>query len=126
MMRLLLDAGAFIAFERGDVMIRARLTAARRSGADLVTSAPVVGQVWRDGRRQALLAALIPAVDVVAPDVDAAKRAGELLARSRTRDVVDALLVVLARDGDTILTSDPRDIGALVAAASVRASVIAT
>lgn len=126
MIRVLLDAGAFIAFERGDAMLRARLTAARRSGADLVTAAPIVGQVWRDGRRQALLAGLIPAVDVVAPDVESAKRAGELLARSRTRDVVDALLVVLARDGDTILTSDPRDIGVLVAAASVRATVVAT
>jgi hypothetical protein len=62
--------------------------------------------------------------DVEAPDEAAARRAGELLARTRTRDVVDALLVGLARAGDTILTSDPKDIAMLVAAAGARVTVL--
>src|SRR5262245_17691271 len=103
MSRLVLDAGAFIAFERGDVSVRARLAAARTLGMEIVTTAPVVGQVWRDGRRQALLARLVPAVRVVAPDVAAARRAGELLAQSRSDDVVDALVVGLVRATDVIL-----------------------
>lgn len=124
MSRLVLDAGAFIAFERGDGPMRARLAAARRKSLELITTSPVVAQVWRDGRRQVLLGLLIAATRVEAPDDAAARRAGLLLARSKTRDVVDALLVGLARDGDTIITSDQRDIAPLLVAARVRAAVL--
>ncbi|HTJ84673.1 MAG TPA: hypothetical protein VL400_23300, partial [Polyangiaceae bacterium] len=65
---MVLDAGAFVAFERGDVRMRARLAAARKLGLEIVTTAPVVGQVWRDGRRQALVATLLAATRVDAPD----------------------------------------------------------
>jgi uncharacterized protein YaiI (UPF0178 family) len=68
---------------------------------------------------------LIAATKVDAPDEIAAKRAGELLAVTGTSDVVDALLVGLARDRDVILTSDPDDIEPLVAAARIRATVFA-
>jgi uncharacterized protein YaiI (UPF0178 family) len=125
MSRVVLDAGAFVAFERGDVRMRARLAATRRLGLELVTSSPVVGQVWRDGRRQALLARLIAATNVTAPTEPTARRAGELLAKTKTRDVVDALIVGCAGDGDTIVTSDPNDIELLVAAAGVKATVVA-
>lgn len=124
MSRLVLDAGAFIAFERGDGPLRARLAAARQKSLELITTSPVVAQVWRDGRRQVLLGLLIAATRVEAPDDAAARRAGLLLARSKTRDVVDALLVGLARDGDTIITSDQRDIAPLLVAARVRAAVL--
>ena len=123
MTRLILDAGAFVAFERGDNTVRAHLAAARRLNVDVITSSPVVGQVWRDGRRQALLARLVSGVEIHAPDAAAARRAGDLLAKTKSDDVVDALVVVLARDGDTILTSDPKDIGVLVAAKGARVSV---
>lgn len=123
-MRLVLDAGAFVAFEKGDVRLRARLAAARRLGFDLVTTSPVIGQVWRDGRKQALLPALIAGTAVDAPTDHAARRAGELLARTGTRDVVDALLVGRVQNGDTVLTSDPQDIEALLGAARVRATVM--
>jgi hypothetical protein len=42
---------------------------------------------------------------------------GELLARAGRRDVVDAALVLLASDGDQIVTSDPGDIEPLARAA---------
>jgi hypothetical protein len=122
---LVLDAGAFVAYERADPRTRAHVLAARRLELDLVTSSPVVSQVWRDGRRQAVLASLLRSVRVDAPDELAARRAGELLARTRTADAVDALLVGLAHHGDAILTSDPDDIEALLAAAGTRATVIA-
>jgi predicted nucleic acid-binding protein len=125
MSRLVLDAGAFIAFERGEVAVRARLAAARRLGISVVTTSPVVGQVWRDGRRQALLARLLAATQVWAPDEAAARRAGEILARTGAHDVVDALLVGLARDGDTVVSGDRDDITRLLAAAGVRAAVVA-
>jgi predicted nucleic acid-binding protein len=125
MRRLVLDAGALIAFERGDARLRARLTAARRLGMDVVTTSPVVGQVWRDGRRQALLARLLAATRVHAPTEEAARQAGEILARGGGSNVVDALVVGLADDGDTILTGDVDDVSRLLAAWGRRATVAA-
>ena len=124
MSRLILDAGAFVAFEKGDTGVRARLAAARRLGMEVATTSPVVGQVWRDGRQQALLARLVSAARVDAPDVAAARRAGEMLAKTKCHDVVDALVTGLARHGDTILTSDPTDIHSLLAATRTRANVV--
>lgn len=121
----MLDAGAFLAFDKGDARVRAYLAAARRLGVDLVTTSPVVAQVWRNGRRQALLARLLSATRVEPPDESAARRAGELLAKTRTADVVDAMVAGLARDDDRILTSDPDDLRALLTAARVHAVVIA-
>jgi hypothetical protein len=124
MTRLILDAGAYVAFEKGDADVHARIVAARRLGFELATTSPVIGQVWRDGRKQALLARLIAATNIDAPSELAARRAGELLAKTRTRDVVDALLVGHLRDGDTVLTSDPDDIERLLDASGVRASIV--
>lgn len=124
--RLVLDAGAFVAFERGDKRVRAHLAAARTLGLDLVTTAPVIAQVWRDGRKQALLAKLAAATRVVPPDESAARRAGELLARTRTNDVVDALVAVLTRNGDTRLTSDPADLRRLLDAAGIRGAIVSS
>jgi hypothetical protein len=123
MTRLLLDAGAFVAFEKGDVRTRARLSAARKLGLEVVTTAPVVGQVWRSGR-QVLLTRLLAATRVEAPDELAARRAGELLAKTHTSDVVDALVVGLAKNGDTIITSDPDDLRVLATAARVAANIV--
>lgn len=39
---------------------------------------------------------------------------GALIAQAGTSDVADAALCQLARDGDTILTSDPHDIAQLL------------
>jgi hypothetical protein len=103
--------------------VRALLTAARKLGMDVVTSAPVVGQVWRDGRRQALVARLLAGTRVHAPDEVAARAAGEALAATRTSDVVDALLAVLTQDGDTVLTSDPGDLERLLTARRMRANI---
>jgi hypothetical protein len=117
---LVLDAGAFIAWERGDRTIRAHLEAARRLGLTLLTTSPVIAQVWREGSRQALLARLIKSVDVAAPTLADAQRAGELCRITRTTDVVDALLVIASPIASTVLTSDPADITALVEAAQSR------
>ena len=123
MSRLVLDAGAFVAYEKGDARMRARLTAARKHDIEVVTSAPVVGQVWRSPR-QVDLARLLPGIRVDAPGETAARRAGELLAKTKTTDVVDALVVVLARDHDTIVTSDEIDLRRLVEAADLDVTLV--
>ncbi len=122
-MRLVLDAGALVAIEKADESMRRQLRAAQRLGLELVTTSPVVAQVWR-GPRQANLARMLVATRVDAPDESAARRAGELLAKTKTRDVVDALVVGLARDDDTIVTSDPDDIRVLVEAAGVDVKIV--
>ena len=54
-----------------------------------------------------------------------AHEAGRLLGRTKTRDVVDAVVVTTAlRQGAAILTSDPEDIERLVRASGREAAVI--
>ena len=52
------------------------------------------------------------------------RRAGVLLARAGTDDPIDATVVLVAENGDRILTSDRTDIERLVAASGVRAAVV--
>ena len=56
---VVLDAGALIAFEKGDARMRALCREALRTRARLVVPAGVVAQVWRDGARQVLLRGLL-------------------------------------------------------------------
>jgi len=92
----------------------------------LSTSAGVVAQVWRDGRKQPLLAKVLAGVAVrgLTPPDD--KATGELLAAAGSRDVVDAHLVLCVEPGDTILTGDRDDIQRLVSARRVPATLVHT
>jgi len=122
---LVLDAAALLAVERGDRPMMARLRAAQLHGLDLRTSAIVLGQVWRSGEgRQARLARFLRAVDSRSVDEQMGRRAGVLLARAGTDDPIDATVVLVAENGDRILTSDRTDIERLVAASGVRAAVV--
>ncbi len=124
-MRLILDAGAFIALGRDDRAIWRRLKAARRTGQLPVTHGGVVGQVWRGGgARQALLARALNGIDVRALDEQLGRRSGALLARTGTSDVIDAALVLLAEDTDHIATSDLSDLRVLAEAADRHVELI--
>jgi len=120
---IVLDAGAFIAVENNDRMMMARLREAQRQNRALRSSAIVIAQVWR-GARQANLARLLQSVDVVPVDEPTARAAGTLLAKTGTVDPVDAALVLVAQNGDHILTSDPADISVLVTACGRRVAVV--
>lgn len=123
-MSLVLDAGALIAVDRGDRYVLTLLKREVDQGRAPVTHGGVFGQVWRGGPRQARLAQLVGALDVRALDLVLGRESGALLARSRRADVVDAALVLLAVDGDQILTSDPGDIAPLAAAAGLHVDVV--
>jgi len=115
---LVLDAGAFVAVERGDRDLIAIVKRERRANRAPLTSGGVVGQVWRGGHgRQANLARLLAGVDVQPIDEGVGRRIGILLAAAGGDDVVDAAVVLLAHDGDEILTGDPDDLRALAEAA---------
>jgi hypothetical protein len=88
-------------------------------GAAMITSGGVVAQVWRGVPRQANLARLLGGTEVRALDQAAARRVGELLGITSTRDVVDADVALLAHSEDTLLTSDPGDLSRLLDALAV-------
>jgi hypothetical protein len=124
-MSLILDAGALIAVERADRDTVALIKQELLNRRSPVTHGGIVGQVWRGGSgRQAHLARLIPALDVVPLDEVLGRRAGVLLGRSRMEDVVDAALVLLAADGDSLLTSDPDGITPLARTAALHIDII--
>jgi len=124
-LRLILDAGALVAVERGDREVVALIKRELTAGRAPVTHSGVVGQVWRGGSgRQAPLARLLPGLEIVGIDEALGRRAGLLLGKARLSDVVDAALVVLAADGDSVLTSDVQDLRRLVEAADTHVDLV--
>jgi len=122
---LVLDAGAFVAVERGSRDVVALIKRERLAGRPPVTSGGVVAQVWRGGSgRQAPVARLLAGTDVAPIDDRLGRRAGTLLARSGQSDAIDATVVCLAADGDDILTSDPGDLRALAQAAEIHVELV--
>ncbi len=71
----------------------------------------VTAQAWRDGRRQAQLA---QALGDCRPEIlsdELARKAGELCRRSRTADIVDAVVIESAtRRNDDVYTGDTGDL----------------
>ena len=124
-MRLVLDSGALIAIEKGDRSMWRRLKTAQVAGMIPICHGGVVGQVWRGrGPREAFLATALAAIDVRPLDETLGRTAGALLAIAKRRDVIDAALVLLARDGDSIVTSDPDDIEPLARASGRHVEII--
>lgn len=108
-----LDAGALIAFERNDRRVIAAFRVALDARIKLTVPAPVVGQVWRDGARQARLARLLASSGVVVEPLDdhRARAAGQLCGITSTKDVTDAAVVLGAKErGDRVFTSDVGDL----------------
>jgi len=110
----LYDAGALIAIDRNDRRMWARYQVALDDGRDIRVPAVVVGQAWRDSRRQVRLGKFLVSCHVDPVGLETAKAAGILCGRAGTSDVVDATVVVTAATtGAAIWTSDPEDIRAL-------------
>jgi hypothetical protein len=110
---LTLDTGALIAFERNDRLTVGLLKKALQAEVDIVVPAGVVGQAWRDGRRQVQLGRLLENEALSIEDLDEmrAKAAGQLCGVTKTHDVIDASVVLCARTRKhRVLTSDPDDL----------------
>jgi hypothetical protein len=113
---LVLDAGALVALDRNERAMWVRLKGAQIDGELPRTHAGVLGQVWRGGPRQARLARALGGVEVQPLDESTGRSAGRLLALAGLSDVIDAAVVLLAEDGDEIVTVDHEDIEQLAAA----------
>jgi len=122
---LVLDAGALVALERLDREVVALVKRERLAGRAPVTHGGIVGRVWRGGSgRQANLARLLPGITILPLDDALGRRVGVLLGQTRTTDVVDAAIALLADDGDELLTSDPNDLVPLVEATGKHVEII--
>jgi hypothetical protein len=95
------------------VRMRVLVETAFLQGRRLIITTGVVAQVWRNGARQARVAALVHdrRLEIVPLSLDGAKAVGVLCGRSGARDVVDGHVALLAASLDgVVVTSDPADI----------------
>src|ERR1022692_943309 len=90
-MKAVLDAGALVAVDRRDRLIGAQLRVLQQQGTPIRVSSAVVGQVWRDGRKQAILARVLAGVGVEALGKDDGKRIGDLVLPSEPGDIRELL-----------------------------------
>jgi predicted nucleic acid-binding protein len=121
--RVVYDTGVLIAAECGERQVWAEHRVLLETGLVPLVPAPVVAQASRTPR-QAQLHRLLRGCEVVPLDEAAAHRAGALLGKSGTRDVVDASVAVSAIDHDAnVVSDDARDIARLLAAARSRVKV---
>ena len=119
---IVLDAGALIALDRGNKRMIALLDRALAQGRAFRVPAGVVGQAWRNGRVQVALARFLLSeeVKIVPLDEQLARSCGELCAAANSADVIDASVVIVARERrDPIVTSDPNDLRRLDPSAQI-------
>ncbi|HWE69231.1 MAG TPA: hypothetical protein VG205_02650 [Acidimicrobiales bacterium] len=123
-MSLVLDAGALIALERDERASWVRLKTAHTRGEVPLTNAAVLGQVWTGGPRQARLSRALAGMDIRPLDEGLGRAAGVLLSATRRSDVIDASIVLMANDGDEIITSDPEDLRPLAVATGIHVELV--
>ena len=104
------DTGVLIAAERNDRFVWALHRRLLEQGISPSVPATVLAQAWRGGP-QAQLSRLMVGCEV-RPLMEAhARDCGRLLARASSSDIVDANVVVVARErGEAVLTSDQGDL----------------
>jgi hypothetical protein len=110
---MMLDAGALIALDRGDKRMIALVQQALAQGRAFRVPSGVLAQAWRDGRTQVTLARFLRGeeVEIIPLDDQLARACGELCGATDTSDIIDASVVILARERrDPIVTSDPHDL----------------
>ena len=116
MIGVTLDAGALIALDRNDRRVIALIARAAERGGRVTIPATALAQAMRNPARQVRLSRLMrqQGTDLIALDGPEATAAGMLLARSGTRDIVDAHVAICAiRAGQVVVTSDPDDLSRL-------------
>lgn len=118
------DTDALVAAERNDRRMWAEHRVRLELGFAVAVPAPVVAQASRSPK-QVQLRRLLAGCDVIGFDEADAHAAGRILAKSKSSDVVDAAVVVLAmRRRADVVTGDVGDLSKLSAAAGARLHMI--
>jgi len=114
---LILDAGALLALHKRSSHVWRLLDRAQRTNSPVLIPAGALAQVARGGPADAVINIVLgrDRSAVAVHDEERARSAGVLLAKTGTRDAVDALVVAEAirHPGATIATSDPGDLAIL-------------
>lgn len=115
--RLILDSGAVIGWSRGDAGVRAQLREAMRRNTIVQVPVAVLAEALRGGPRDAPVNRVLKATGTLPTEPGTGRLAGALLGRTRGRNTVDALVAAECAvvRGSVLLTSDPEDLGILLA-----------
>lgn len=115
--RMILDAGAVIGWSRGDVRVRALLREAVSRNVELRVPVVVLAETVRGGPRDAPVHRVLRSTGTAPTEASVGRRAGQLLGDTGGRNTADALVAAeaLAVPGSIVLTSDPDDLGSLLA-----------
>jgi hypothetical protein len=118
------DTGVLIAADRNEREVWAEHRVLLESGIVPRVPAPVVAQASRSPR-QVQMRRLLRGCDVVPFNLGAAHAAGALLGKAKTKDVVDAAVVVVATQYRAdIKSNDLEDIVQLLAAARAKLKIV--
>ncbi len=119
------DSGALIALDRNDRRMWARHQLALDDGRDIHVPSVVVGQAWRDDRRQVRLGKVLATCIVEPVGREHAKASGALCGKAGTSDLIDAIVVTTGASlGAVIWTSDHDDIKRLADETGVRRALV--
>ncbi len=119
------DAAVLVAADRNERRAWAEHKARLEFGIVPLVPAPVVAQVSRSPQ-QAQLRRFLAGCAVLPLGKSEAHEAGQLLGKTRTADVVDAVVVTTAvRKKAIILTSDPTDMERLIRASGRAVGIVA-
>lgn len=112
---LTLDAGALIAYERGDERIREILAVAYARGLAPTIPAIALAEVWRGDAKDARVARLLKACSIENVDEHVAREAGRLRRATPGAGTIDACIAVgVDRRRDAVATSDADDMRRLL------------
>lgn len=118
------DSGVLIAADRSRRSTWADHRARLEVGIVPLVPTPVVAQASRSPR-QVQMRRLLRGCELVSFDEPAAHAAGVLLGKTRSKDVVDASVAILAvQHGADVVTDDPADIERLLSAARRKAFIV--
>lgn len=116
---LTLDAGALIAYERGEPRVREILATAFARGLVPTIPAVALAEVWRGDGEDARIARLLKVSSVEELDEPRARDAGALRRSVARAGTIDACVAVgVAQRGDAVATSDSRDMRRLLGAST--------
>jgi rRNA-processing protein FCF1 len=113
---VVLDTGALVDIERSGKRMLAVFEATAKVPVRFLVPAGVLAQAWRGGARQALLARFLarPEVEVLPLTEARARAAGMLCGVAGTEDVIDASVVLAAREhGAPVVSGDAGGLRAL-------------
>jgi predicted nucleic acid-binding protein len=112
---LTLDAGALIAYERGDERIREILAVAYARGLVPTIPAIALAEIWRGDAKDARVARLLKACSIETVDERVAREAGRLRRATSGSGTIDACIAVgVNKRRDAIATSDAEDMRRLL------------